>query len=187
MSVKELIALARAKPGELNYSSGMTAGASHLAAELFKSMANVNIVRIPYKENARALIDLVGGHTQLMFSTAVLVDPHIKSGRLRALGIASAKPSAVAPDLPTIAASGLAGYESASTIGAFAPVKTPATIIKLLNQESVKSLNTAEIWKLFLDAGSEVVANSPEQFAADMKADMARMGKVIKEAGIRAD
>ena len=186
-SVKGLITLARARPGELNYSSGMTAGASHLAAELFKSMARVNIVRIPYKEQARALIDLVGGHTQLMFSTAVLVNPHTRSGRLRALGVASAQPSAVAPELPTVAASGLPGYESASSIGAFAPAKTSASIIRLLNQEMGKALITAETKKLFLDAGSEVVGNSPEQFAADMKSDMTRMGKVIKEAGIRAD
>jgi len=186
-SVKELIALAKARPGEINYASGITAASSHLAAELFKAMAGVNIVRVPYKQNAMAISGLVSGETQLLFSTKPLVDPHIRSGRLRALAIANAQRSAVAPELATVAASGLPGYEYASTIGLFAPAKTPEEIVRRLNQESARSLNTAETKKRFLDAGSEVVANSPEQFAADMKADMARMGKVIRNAGIRAE
>ncbi len=186
-SVKELIALAKAKPGELNYASGLTGSSSHLAAELFSSMAGVNIVRIPYKGIGPALTALIGGQVQLSFANASAVTPHIKSGKLRALAVTSPQPSVLFPGLPTVAASGLPGYESASIFGMFAPAKTPATLINRLNQETVRVLNRADMKERFFNVGVETVGSSPEDFAATMKSEMTRMGKVIKHAGIRAE
>lgn len=186
-SVKELIALAKAKPGELNYAMGSVGSANHLAAELFKSMTGIDMVGIGYRGNGPAVSGLIGGQVQLMFATASSVVSHMKSGRLRALAVASAQPSQLVPDLPTVTASGVPGYESVSTTGFFAPAKTPPAIISRLNRESVRYLNTAEAKERFLHVGAEVVASSPEELAAKVKSEMTRMGKVIKEAGIKAE
>jgi tripartite-type tricarboxylate transporter receptor subunit TctC len=186
-SVKDLIALARARPGELNYGSGGTGSTAHLAAELFKAMAGVDIVRIPYKGTGPALNDLIAGRVRVMFATAGAVTPHVRSGRLKALAVTSAQPSVLAPDLPTVAASGLPGYELISVYGIFAPVKTPAAIVKQLNQEIVRILGRADVKERFLNNGMETVGSSPEELAAMRTSDMARMGKVIKDAGIRED
>jgi len=186
-SVKELIALAKAKPGELNYAMGSVGSANHLAAELFKAMAGVNMMGIGYRGNGPAVTALISGQVQLMFATASSIVPHVKSGRLRALAVASAQPSALVPDLPTVAASGLPGYESTSTTGFFAPAKTPSAIIDRLNRESVRFLRTDEAKERFLRIGAETVGSSPEELAAKVKSEMARMGKVIRDAGIRAE
>ena len=186
-NLKELIALAKAKPGELNYSSGPAGSSNHLAVELFKSMAGVNVVRIPYKGAGPALNALIGGQVQLMFPNAGAVGPHVKSGRLRALAVTSAQPSAIAPELPTMAASGLPGYESVSPLGIFASAKTPTAIIDRLNHEIVRVLATAAVKEKFFNMGIETVGSSPGQFAAVVKADMATWGKVIKDAGIREE
>ena len=187
-SVKDLIALAKARPGELNYGgSGSEGSPNHLAAELFKSMARVNIVRVPYKANAQALTDLLSGEVQLMFSTPGGAMQHVKSGRLRALAVTTAKPSALLPGLPTVAASGLPGYESTSIYGVFAPAKTPAPVINRLNQEIARVLHRTDVKEKFLNTGSEVVGSAPEELAAFVKYEMSRLGKVIKDAGIRAD
>ena len=185
-SVKELIALAKARPGELNYGSGPAGSSPHLDAELFKSMAGVNIVRIPYKGGAPALNALMGGEVQLMISPAGSVSAHLKSGRVRALAVTSAQPSALLPGLPTVAAS-LPRYESGSTHGIYAPAGTPEAIINRLNQEIVRLLNRADTKEKFLNAGIEVIGSSPEQFAASMKSEIAKWGKVIKDAGIKAE
>ena len=185
--IKELIALARARPGQLNYASGGSGSATHLSVELFKAMAGVNIVRVPYKGNAPALNDLVAGQVQVMFPTAATVAPHLTSGRLRALAVTSAEPSVLAPGLPTVASAGLPGYESISIYGLFAPVKTPAAIIRLLNQECARYLRTAEVKERFFKMGVETVGSTPEEFAAAIKSDMTKMAKVIKDAGIRED
>ncbi len=131
-SIAELIAWAKAKPGELNYASGISGSATHLPAELFKAMAGVNIVRIAYKGGAPALSALIGGEVQVMFATASGAGPHVNSGRLRALAVTSAQPSALFPDLPTVAAAGLPGYDAASIMCIFAPAKTPAALIDRL-------------------------------------------------------
>ncbi len=186
-SAKELIALARARPGQLNYASGGTGSSTHLSVELFKAMAGVNIVRVPYKGNGPALNDLIAGQVQVMFATAATVAPHLTSGRLRALAVTSAEPSVLAPGLPTVASSGLPGYDSISIYGLFAPSRTPAAIIRLLNQESAQYLRTAEVRERFLKAGVETVGSSPEEFAAVIKSDMTKMAKVIKDAGIREE
>ena len=185
-SVKELIALAKTRPGELNYASGGTGSSAHLAAELFNSMAKVSIVRINYKGTGPALNELVAGQVQMMIATPGSVVPHIKSGRLRALAVTSPAPSRLFPGLPTVAAS-LPGYEITAKAGVLAPAGTPATIVSRLNQEMVRVLNQQEVKDKLFSLGVEAGGNSPEEFGAMMKSDIARMSKVIKEAGIRAD
>lgn len=183
-SVRQLIALAKARPGELNYASGSTGASNHIAAELFKAMAGVDIVRIPYKSGALESADLISGQVQLMFASASMT-PHVRSGRLRALAVTSAEPSALFPGLPTIAASGLPGYESGSIYALFAPAGTPAAFIQRLSQESVRVLHTSGSRERYFKAGMETVGSSPEGLAATIKSDIAKLGKVIKDAGIR--
>lgn len=185
-SVKELIALAKARPGVINYASSITGGAIHLASELFKSMAGVKIERINYKSSGQAINDLIGGHVQLIFGSGTGIAPHIRSGRLRALAVTTAQPSALFPDLPTVAAT-LPGYESALIIGIFAPAQTPAGIITQLNREMVRVFNSADIKEKFFNFGSEIVGSTPGQLSATIKSEVVRMGKLIKDAGIRAD
>jgi tripartite-type tricarboxylate transporter receptor subunit TctC len=186
-SIKELIALAKAKPGQLNYGSGATGASSHLAAELFKHMAGVNIVRVPYKGQGPALLGTLGGEVQICFATSASVTGHIKSGKLRALAITTRKPSPLAPGLPTVAEAGLPGYQSASNAGMLAPAKTPARLITLLNREIVQALNKPEVKDLLFREGTEVVATTPQEFAASMRAEIAGLEKVIKAAGIRTE
>lgn len=186
-SVKELIALAKAKPGELNYSSPGTASSGHLAAEVFKAMAHVNIVRVNYKSGGAALTDLLAAQVQLSFVTGPSVAPHIKSGRLRPLGVTSARPYALFPALPTVAAAGVPGFESGQNYAILAPANTPTGIIMRINQELVRVLNQPDIREKFMNGGAEIVASSPGQFAIVMKSEMTKLGKVIKDAGIRAD
>ena len=186
-SVRELIALAKARPGELNYASGPAGATSHLAGELFKVMAGINVVRIPYKSGGAVVIATMGGEVQLSFPSAGAATPHLKSGRLRALAVTSAQPSALTPGLPTVAASGLPGYESVSTTGIFAPAKTPGAIINRLNQEIVRVLNQVETKERLLSNGAEAVPSSPEQLTAYIRSEIATTGKMIKTVGIRAD
>lgn len=186
-SVKELIAIARAKPGQLNYGSGGSGASTHVAAELFKSMAKVNIVRVAYRGNAPAINDLMAGQVQVMFATAGTVAPHVGSRRLRALAVTSPEPTPLAPGLPTVASAGLPGYESLSIYGAFAPSKVLPVIIQQLNREMVHALNRNDVKEQLLKAGVEAVGSTPQAYAAAIKADIARVGKVIQEAGIRED
>ncbi len=184
-SVKALIALARARPGALNYSSGGTGSSGHIGAELFKHLAGVDIVRINYKGQGPATNDVVSGQVQLTFGTSGSVMPHVKSGRLRALAVTSAEPSALVPGLPTIAASGVPGYESEQMSGLFAPSKTPAAVLAVLGQETVRALNRQEVRDRVFQSGAEIVASSPEQFAAKIREEIARIGKLVKAVGIR--
>ena len=186
-SVKSLIALAKARPGRINYGSSAAGGTPHLAGELFKSMAGIDIVRIPYKGMGQAVTGLIGGEIALMFPTAGSARPHVNSGRLKALAIISAQPSALFPGLATVSASGVPGYESSTLTGVFAPAKTPAAMINRLNQEMVRILQSQVAKERFAAGGLEVVGSSAEQFSAVVKADMARMGKVIRDAGIRTE
>ena len=186
-SVRDLIGLAKARPGQLSYGSGGIGTSTHLAAELFKSMAKVDILWVPYKGNGPAMNDLISGQVQLMFGTAGTVAPHIKSGRVRAIAVTSAEPSILAPGLPTVAASGLPGYESISIYGVYAPAGTPEAIIWQLNRAIVAVLNMPEIRERFFSVGMEAVGSTPEQFGATIRADTARLRKVINEAGIRGD
>jgi len=184
-SVRELVTLAKARPGQLNYAAGSNGAITHLAGELFKSMAGVNIVRIPYKSAPRAVDDLLGGRVEVMFPTAQSVVPHLKSGRLRALATASARPTPLLPGLSTISDSGLPGYESTSMYGLFAPTRTPEVVVHRLTQEIVRVLNTADVKEKLLNIGSEVVASTPEQFAAAIKVEVTTLGKIIRDHSIR--
>ena len=186
-SIAELLALAKARPGALNYSSASTGSTQHLAAELFKRMSGTDIVRIPYKGSGPALNAVIAGETQLMFPSAGSVMQHVKAGRLRALAVTAAQPSALVPGLPTVAASGLPGYESVSPFGVFAPAKTPAAIVARLNRAIVQGLNDPDIKSRFLGAGVETVGSTPDELAAMLKSEMAKWGRLIKEAGIREE
>ena len=186
-SVKELIAYAKAKPGGLNYASSLIGSSNHLAAELFKFMAGVDIVRISYKGAAQALTDVIGGAVHLSFPSAAAARPHVNSSRLRALAVTSAAPYALLPGLPTMAASGVPGYESVVIFGVLAPTHTPTAIIARLNQEIVRYLRRADIKKKFNDGGNEVVGSTPAQLATAIASDMANIGKMIKATGMRAD
>ena len=185
-SVKELVALAKARPGELNFATSGNGNSVQLAGELFRSLASVNVVRVNYKAGSQAVTDLVAGQTQFMFGVPASVTPHLRSGRLRALAITSEKRSALWPDLPAIAQT-LPGYDVASRLAIFAPVGTPAPIVQRLNEEIVRVLRRPDVKEKFIATGVEPVGDSPESLAAIVKSEMDRMGKVIKVAGIRAD
>lgn len=184
-SVRELIVLAKARPGQLNYGSGGSGSTAHLAGALFNAMARVNIMRVAYRGNAPALNDLIAGQVQVMFATAGTVAPHTGSGRLRALAVTSREPTPLAPGLPTVASAGLPGYESLSIYGLFAPVKTAAAIVQQLNREAVRGLQRGEVKDTLLKAAIEAVGSTPEAFAEVIRQDVARMRKVIDEAGLR--
>ena len=186
-SVQELIALAKAAPGKLNYGSAALGTATHISAELFKYMAGVNIVRVPYKGTGTALNDLLGGQVQLMFAVASSVAPHIKSGRLRGLAVTTPKPTAAFPDLPTVAASGLPGYEAVTFSGVFAPSRTPKAIVEQINAEIRNALLKPEAKERLSNSGVDVVAGTPKEFADNIAKDMALVGTVIRSAGIRED
>ena len=186
-SVKELIALAKAKPGALNYGSSGAASSPRLAAELFKSMAGVDIVRINYRGSGPTLIALVSGEIQMAFTTPGGAMPHVKAGRLRALAVASAQPSALFPGLSTIAATGLPGYEYSAAYAIFAPAKTPEAVTRRLNQEFVRVLNNPEVKEKFLGGGVEPVGSTPDELTAKMRYDMTKLGKMIKDLGLRGD
>lgn len=186
-SVRELIAFAKANPGKLNYASGTVGSSNHLAAELFKALAGVDIARIAYKGSGFAVSDLIGGQVQLMFATTGSVAPHVKSGRLRALAVTSPQPSALVPGLPTLAASGVPGYESVTMYGLYAPANAPATLIRRLNQDAARYLDMPATKERLVSAGVETVGGSPQDFAAAIRSDMARLGRVIKDAGIGAE
>jgi tripartite-type tricarboxylate transporter receptor subunit TctC len=183
-SARELIALARSRPGEINYAAGSLGAAPHLAAELFKAMGKLNIVRVSYKGTGGSLIGIISGEVGLMFPTAGSVTPYIKSGKLRALAVTSLQPTALAPGLPLLSET-LPGYESVSLNGMLAPARTPDPIIRQLNAEVAKVMTRADIKEKLVAAGTDAMSTSPEQFAAIIQADMAKWGKVIREAGIR--
>ena len=179
-SVKELIALAKAKPGELNYGAGGGGSTPHIAAELFKYMAKVNIVRVNYKGSGPTQIGLLVGEVQVMFAGLGPIMPHVKQGRVKALAVTTPKRSALTPELPTVAET-LPGYASEAVIGFFAPRKTPASVINFVNREIVQALKAADSQKIS-NAGVEIVGSSPEEFASFIKHEMGRMSEVIKSA-----
>jgi tripartite-type tricarboxylate transporter receptor subunit TctC len=183
-SVKELLALLRARPGQLNYATSGVGGSGFLAAELFKSMARADMVRVNYKSGGLAITELMSGEVQLFFANPGAAAPHMKSGRLRALAVTSAQPSPLLPGLPTVATGGLPGYELVSVQGLFAPAKTPDGVVARLNQEIVAFLRRPDVKDKFFAAGMEPLGSPPEALAATVKAEMTRLGKVIQAAGI---
>ena len=186
-TVAELIALAKAKPGKLSYGSGGIGTASHLAGELFKSMTGTNIVHIPYKGNAPAIADLIGGQTQLTFATMPTVVPHVRAGKLRGIAVIGAARSAAAPQLPTIAESGVPGFSVNNWIGLFAPTGTPAEIVRKMNAEVNRIMRLPEITRRMEVEGERFTPNTPEEFAVFIRAEVAKWGKVVKDSGLTAE
>jgi tripartite-type tricarboxylate transporter receptor subunit TctC len=186
-SVKDLIALARAKPGELNYGVSSIGGATQLATELYNRSARVKMTQIPYKGAPAMLVDLMGGRIDLAFATMPSVLAHVRSGKLRGVAVTSLKRSAAAPDLPTVAESGLTGYEMVAWQGLFAPRATPAALIQLLNRETAEIVRQPEVRKQLSAEGGEPVANTPDAFARWLKTEIAKWTRVVQEANIRPE
>ena len=186
-SVKDLIALAKAKPGELNYASGPTGGPSHLTVEYFKNAAGgLNIVRVGYKGGAPALIDVMAGRVQMTIDDAPTLMPNIKAGKLRALAITTAEPSPLVPGIPTVAAT-VPGFEAAQMQAIFVPAKTPDAVIKKLSQETVRFLHSAAAKETFANAGTSPVGSSPEELATILNAEIDKLTKLIKTLGLRIE
>lgn len=186
-SVKELLALARSRPGQLNFGSAGQGSTSHMAMELFKSMAKVNLTHVPYKGSGPALIDLLGGHLSLMFDVVLTTLPHMKSGKIRVLGVSSLNRVDVAPEVPTIAENGLPGFEALVWFGLFAPAGTPGDIVNRLSSEVGKIVRQPALRETFTVQGLTPIGSNSSQFAAKVGKDNATWGKVIREAGIKLD
>ncbi len=186
-NIRELIALAKAKPNEINYGSGGSGSAPHLAAELFKTMADVRITHVPYKGSTPAITDTMSGQVQLTFTGIPSVMTQMKAGRLRPIGVTSLKRTAALPEVPTIAESGVPGYEVNPWFGVLLPARTPQPLVSRLNAEILKVLQLPATRERFAAEGFEAAGNSPAQFAAYIKTEQIKWGKVIKEAGIKAD
>jgi tripartite-type tricarboxylate transporter receptor subunit TctC len=186
-SVQELIGLAKAKPGQINYGSSGTGGLSHLSGALFSQLAQVNIVHIPYKGGNPAMIDVIAGQIQMLYSTILQSQPHIKAGRLRPLAVTTAKRSRAAPELPTMQEAGVKGYEVAGWYGVIAPLKTPQPIIDRLNREIVDILRQPDVASRLAADGSEAVGSTPQQFGQHIRVEVAKWGKLVTQMNIKAD
>jgi tripartite-type tricarboxylate transporter receptor subunit TctC len=186
-SVKELIALAKAKPAQLNYGSSGNGSSANLAAELFNSLAGVRIVQVPYKGTAQLLGDVISGQIQLSFSSMATVMLHIKSSKLRALGVTGVKRAPAAPDVPTIAEAGVPGYRSINWNGLLAPAATPKNAIAILNREIVRQFKTPEAQERFANVGIEALHGTPAEFDVFIREEIKQWAKVIKQAGIKVD
>jgi tripartite-type tricarboxylate transporter receptor subunit TctC len=184
-NVKELIAYAKAHPGQLNFGSSGVGGTIHLSGELFKSMAGVQMTHVPYKGSAPAVADLLGGQIQVMFDSSVV--PYVKAGKLRALGVTSAKRSPALPDVPTIAEAGLPGYEATAWFGVLAPAGTPEPIIAKLNTEISAVLRDPAVTKWMAGQGFEAEGGSPADFAAHIRNETAKWARIVKECGATAE
>lgn len=186
-TVKELIALAQARPGQLNYASAGNGSTLHLTAELFKSMTGVNIVHVPYKGSAPALTDLLGGQVQMTFNPATLTLPYAKSGRLRVLGVTSAKRAAFAPEVPTIAEAGVPGFAATGWYGLLGPRGMPAPVVNKLYETMTRIFADKDFVERFLQLGVVPLAGNPAEFAAFIRSELAKWGKVVRESGARID
>lgn len=186
-SVRELIALAKSRPGEVTFASSGAGGASHLTGELLKVTAKIDILHVPYKGGGPALVDLAGGRVSIMFDNMITAVPYVKSGRLRALGVTSLTRSEVAPDVPTLHESALAKFESLGWFGIFAPAGTPAETIATLNQALVGIVREAEFVERLRTQGATVVGNSAAEFDRFFRADAAKWAPVVQASGARAD
>jgi tripartite-type tricarboxylate transporter receptor subunit TctC len=186
-SVKELIALAKAQPGKINFASSGYGAAAHLSGELFKTEANVNIVHVPYKGAAPALQDVIAGHVQMMFATAASVVGHIKSGKVRALAVTTLKRTAILPDLPTIDEAGLKGFEASTWHGLVAPAGTPPEVIKVLHDAAVKALRDPGVQASLGRLGVDIVGDTPAEFQAYVKAEIPKWAAIVKASGATLD
>jgi tripartite-type tricarboxylate transporter receptor subunit TctC len=185
-NVKELIALAKKRPGELNYGSSGVGGFGHICGELFGLMTGTKMTHIPYKSSAPSLTDLIAGNIQVLFNNLISTTPFVKTGRVRALATTGAKRSPALPDLPTLDEAGLKGYENSSWSAVAAPAGTPPAIISRLHKEFVEILKMPDIQKRHAEVGAEIIASTPEQFHAYLKSELAKFSKLVKAAGIKA-
>ena len=186
-SIKELVALTKQKPGDLQYASAGVGSFQHLGAELFKLEADVDILHVPFKGGGPAMIDVVGGHTKVMFSSLVQTTPHIKTGKLRAIGVGSKERSKVLPDVPSVAEAGVPTYEAVNWWGIVAPAGTPQPIINKLHAALTAAQDTPEVEKQFASEGATVVKKSPAEFGAFMVSEMNKWEQVVKKGGIKAE
>ncbi len=186
-TLQELVAYLKAHPGQVNFGTAGNGAANHLAIEYFKSAAGVTATHVPYKGSPQAVSDLLAGQISLMFETGPLTVPHVKTGKLKALAVASAQRATALPELPTIAESGYPGFEAVGWAGVLAPAGTSPEIVKRLNAEMVRILASDELKQRFVGMGAELVSSSPEAFGAYIRSEIAKWGKVIKDLGIKAD
>jgi tripartite-type tricarboxylate transporter receptor subunit TctC len=183
--VKDLIAAAKAKPGALNYGSAGTASTSHLAGALFARLAGIDITHVPYKGSAPAAIDLIGGRLQLIFEATAAAMPHVKSGRLRALGVSTPTRIASLPELSTIAEAGVPGYEISTWHGICAPARTPAAVVDRLNREIVSTMNAQDPRERLAGLGAEFIGSTPKEFGALIQAEVPRLDKLMRDIGVK--
>ena len=186
-NIRELIALAKANPGKLTFGSSGTGAASHLSAELFKAMAGVDLLHVPYKGTGQGLTDLLAGHVNLMFAPSQTVMPYVHAGKLKALAVTGAKRSETLPDLPTVAESGLPGYEAVGWFGLLAPAATPKATVARASADVNRVLAMSDVREKMLGLGADPAGNTPEEFARFIREDQAKWSKLMKEAGIKAE
>jgi tripartite-type tricarboxylate transporter receptor subunit TctC len=186
-SVKELVALARARPGQIAYSSSGNGSGGHLAAELLNSMAGIRMLHVPYKGGGPALVDLIAGQVQVLFATQLASWPHIQGGRIRALAVSTAKRPASIPDLPTVAEAGLPGYDAGVWYGVLAPAGTPREIVARLNAEVVRAQNAPDFRKFLVGNAIDPIGSPPEELGRYIKSELVKWAKVVKDAGVRVD
>jgi tripartite-type tricarboxylate transporter receptor subunit TctC len=186
-TLQDVIALAKVKPGQLNYASAGSGTGTHMSAELLKQMTGIDIVHIPYKGGGPAMVAAMGGQTQLIIGTTVGLLPHVRSGKLKAIALTSAKRSPAAPEIPTFAESGVPGYEHEPWNSMFGPAKMPGAILAKVNADVARILHSPEVKKVFEHEGADPVGNSPEEFAAILKSEIAKWMKVVKTAGIKPE
>jgi tripartite-type tricarboxylate transporter receptor subunit TctC len=186
-NVAELLALARSKPGTLNYASSGTGTPYHMAGELFKSMASVDVVHVPYKGSSGARTDVLAGHVHLMFDAVTAMAPHVKGGKVKALATSGRTRSSILPDVPTLAESGVPGYEAVIWLGLMAPAKTPPAVLRKLNAEVAKIVNQPEVQKEWAAQGATGMAQSVEEFDRYLRGDIDKWAQIVRKAGIKAE
>jgi len=186
-SVKELVALARTHPGELNYGTAGTGSTSHMAMELFQSVAKIRMTHVPYKGTGPAMIELIGGHLSLMFDVIMTSLPHVQTGKLRTLALSSLRRSPVAPQVPTIAESGYPGFEAIVWFGLFAPAGTPPEIVRKVSEDTARALALPAMRELLASQGADIVASSPAAFTTRVNSEIVKWRKVIQDAGIKPE
>jgi tripartite-type tricarboxylate transporter receptor subunit TctC len=186
-NVKELLAIARSRPGRLNYASSGNGTVTHLAGELFKLMGKVDITHVPFKGGAPALTALISGEVDMSYENSLVVTPHVKAGKVKALAVTGSKRSKLMPELPTISESGLPGYDASGWYGLFVPAATPKPIVARLNQEAVKALRMPDVVRTLSSQGAEPVGNTPEEFGAFVKAEIEKWANLVKTAKMKVD
>ncbi|HEV7801266.1 MAG TPA: tripartite tricarboxylate transporter substrate binding protein [Burkholderiales bacterium] len=186
-SVQELVALARSKPGQINYGSAGNGSAQHMAGELFRLLAKINVVHVPYKGVPQATADLIGGRVEYVFGSPVSLLPHAKENRVRLLAVTTPKRATSLPDVPTVAESGVPGYEYIGWLGMFVPRATPRAIVDRLQADIARIVHEGDVRQLITSGGTEPLANTPDEFTAKLRSEIPRWARVVKEAGIRVD